>query len=447
MRANALIDQLHRVAPQSELLTGANDLNAFALDGLQPQAAILPGTVEDVAAILKVAAEQHLAVLPCGSGTELGLGQPPARYDLALCTARLNSLLEHEAADLTCSVQAGMTLAALQQRLGAKGQFLALDPPHAERATIGGILAANSSGPGRLRYGAARDLVIGLKVVLGDGTIARSGGKVVKNVAGYDLNKLYIGSLGTLGVIVEANFKLLPRPEHEETLLIGFDRAEAAMQIVVALLGAVVTPTALELLDQATQRQIAQALEPSVADMATEHPYVLAVSFSGGRKAVARQLADTRSAASRAGGSPGASLEAQTHQAFWEAVREQQTGPLTCKVSLLINDVAPFLKSAQTICAEQDLEISAMAHAGSGLVYLHLRPAEATDRLVQALSLLRAWAVSRQGSLVITRAPTALKERLNVWGETRAEQRLMQQLKQQFDPQATLVAGRFVGGI
>ncbi len=447
MRASALIEHLHHAAPQSELLTGAKELSAFALDGLQPQAAILPGTVEEVAAILKFAAEQHLAVLPCGAGTELGQGQPPARYDLALCTARLNALLEHEAADLTCSVQAGMTLADLQQRLGAKGQFLALDPPNAERATIGGILAANSSGPGRLRYGAARDLVIGLKVVLGDGTIARSGGKVVKNVAGYDLNKLYIGSLGTLGVIVEANFKLLPRPEHEETLFIGFASAEAAMQTVMALLSTVVTPTALELLDQATRRQIAQALESSGAGMATEAPYVLAASFSGGRKAVARQLADTRTAALHAGGSPGASLEAKEHQAFWDGVRAQQTGPLTCKVSLLINDVAPFLKSAQTICAEQDLEISAMAHAGSGLAYLHLRPAEATDRLVQAIGLLRAWAVSHRGSLVITSAPTALKQRLNVWGETRAELRLMQQLKQQFDPQATLVAGRFVGGI
>jgi glycolate oxidase FAD binding subunit len=443
MKQSALADQLHQVAPQTEMLTGARDLSAFALDGIQPQAVVLPGTVEDVAAMLKFAAERHLAVLPCGGGTELGLGQPPERYDLALCTARLNAMLEHEAADLTCSVQAGMTLAALQQRLTAKGQFLALDPPYPQRATIGGILAANSSGPGRLRYGAARDLVIGLKVVLGDGTIARSGGNVVKNVAGYDLNKLYVGSLGTLGVIVEANFKLLPLPEHEETLLIGFDSAEAAMQAVAALLSAAVTPNALELLDQATQQQLAQSLQSSLPKSA----HLLAASFSGGRKAVARQLGDARASAVRAGGTPGASLEAGEQQAFWEGVRAQQAAPLTCKVSLLINDVAPFLRSAQALCEEHHLEASALAHAGSGLVYLQLGPADATDRLVETIGLLRAWALRHKGTLVIARAPAALKQQISVWGEPRAEHRLMRQLKQQFDPQAVLVAGRFVGGI
>ncbi len=443
MSGTTLANKLHRVAPQAKILTGASDLGAFALDGLQPQAVALPGTVEEVAAIVKFAAEHHLAMLPCGGGSELGLGQPPTRYDLALCTTRLNALLEHEAADLTCSVQAGITLSDLQQRLIAKGQFLALDPPNAQRATIGGILAANSSGPGRLRYGAARDLVIGVKVVLGDGTIARSGGKVVKNVAGYDLNKLYVGSLGTLGVIVEANFKLLPLPEREETLLIGFDSAEAAMQTVVALLSGVVTPNALELLDQATQRQLAQSLQPSLPGA----PYLLAVSFSGGGKAVERQMSDTRATASRAGGAPGARLEAEAQQTFWEGVRALMSAPLTCKVSLLINDVAPFLKSAQVICAEQHLEASALAHAGSGVVYLQMRPTDATDRLVEAIGLLRVWAVNHKGTLVIARAPTDLKKRISVWGETRAEQRLMQQLKQQFDPQGALAAGRFLGGI
>jgi glycolate oxidase FAD binding subunit len=257
-KLSLLTDQLHAAAPQTELLTSSGDLKRFAVDGVKPQVVALPGVVDDVAALLNIASERHLAVLPVGGCTELELGQPPERYDLAICTVRLNALLEHEAADLTCSVQAGMPLAALQQYLTAKGQFLALDPPNAERATIGGILAANASGPQRLRYGAARDLVIGLRVALGDGTIARSGGKVVKNVAGYDLNKLYIGSLGTLGIIVEANFKLIPRPERQETLLVSFENAPAAMETVIALLSSVVTPTAIELLDPAAQRHLSE---------------------------------------------------------------------------------------------------------------------------------------------------------------------------------------------
>lgn len=442
-RLSLLTDQLHTAAPQTELLTSPGDLKRFAMDGVTPQVAALPATVEDVAALLKVAGAQHLAVLPVGGSTDLELGQPPERYDFALCTARLNRLLEHEAADLTCSVQAGMTLADLQQRLAAKGQFLALDPPNAELATIGGVLAANASGPQRLRYGAARDLVIGLCVVLGDGTIARSGGKVVKNVAGYDLNKLYIGSLGTLGIIVEANFKLIPRPEREETLLVSFENAARAMEMVIDLLSSVVTPTALELLDPAAQ----QRLPEHVVQMLPGPAYLLAVSCSGVANAVARQLADARAAAARHAGSPRGNLEDAAHAAFWAAVRAQQNGPVVCKVSLLINDVAPFLAQTQTICQEQQLEASAIAHAGSGVIYLQLRPADAIDQLAATISQLRALALRGKGSLVITHAPTALKAQINVWGEARPDLRLMEMLKQKFDPANTLVKGRFVGGL
>ncbi len=442
-KPSQLLDQLHAAAPQTELLTSARDLKRFAVDGVTPQVAALPGSAEEMAALLKLAGERKLAVLPVGGGTELELGQPPERCDLAICTARLNALLEHEAADLTCSVQAGITLADLQQRLAEKGQFLALDPPNAERATIGGLLAANSSGPQRLRYGAARDLVIGLRVVLADGTIARSGGKVVKNVAGYDLNKLYIGSLGTLGIIVEANFKLIPKPEREETLLVAFEQASDAMETVIALLSSVVTPTAIELLDAAAQR----ALPEQATSMLSGSVYLLAVSFAGGGKAVARQLDDTRASATGHAGSPRGNLEGTMHDAFWAAVRAQQNGPVVCKVALLLNDVAPFLAEAQAICQAQQLESSAIAHAGSGVIYLQLRPAEAVDRLAAAIGQLRALALRGKGSLVVTHAPTALKAQINVWGQTRPDLRLMQTLKQKFDPAGTFVKGRFVGGL
>jgi glycolate oxidase FAD binding subunit len=442
-KQSPLTDQLHAAAPQTELLTSADDLRRFAVDGVTPQIAALPASVEDVAALLKLAGEQQLAVLPVGGSTELTLGQPPERYDLAICTARLNALLEHEAADLTCSVQAGMTLADVQQRLATKGQFLALDPPNDANATIGGILATNASGPQRLRYGAARDLVIGLRVVLGDGTIARSGGKVVKNVAGYDLNKLYIGSLGTLGIIVEANFKLIPRPEHEETLLVAFEDASAAMETVIALLSSVVTPTALELLDPTAQ----QNLPEQARQMLPGPAYLLAISFAGVSKAVTRQLADTRAAAASHAGSPRGTLEGAAHDAFWAAVRTQQNGAVVCKVSLLINDVAPFLAEAQTICQEQQLASSAIAHAGSGVVYVQLSPADAVDQLAAAISQLRARALQGKGSLVVTHAPTALKGQINVWGEARPDIRLMQTIKQKLDPANTLVKGRFVGGL
>ncbi|HEU5201109.1 MAG TPA: FAD-binding oxidoreductase, partial [Ktedonobacterales bacterium] len=310
-----LTNQLHAAAPQAILLTEPDDVKLFAIDGVAPRLATLPATIEEVAAIVKYASEQHLTVLPVGGSTDLDLGQPPEQYDLALSTTRLNALLEHEAADLTCSVQSGITLADLQQRLRTKGQFLALDPPNTHHATIGGILAANASGPQRLRYGSARDLAIGLRVVLADGTIARSGGKVVKNVAGYDLNKLYIGSMGTLGIIVEANFKLIPCPEQEQTLLVVFHSVEQAMQAAISLLSSVVTPTALELLDQVTQQTIQQQTQQVLPASAV----LLAISFAGVARAVARQISDTQTLVARAGGKPTGLLEADAHTRFWDA--------------------------------------------------------------------------------------------------------------------------------
>lgn len=443
MDVSQFTDQLHTAAPQTELLTTPVDLAHFAVDGVTPQVAALPGSIEEVAAIMKIASARQVAVLPIGNSTDLALGQPPTQYDLALCTTRLNALLEHEAADLTCSAQAGITLADLQQRLGAKGQFLALDLPNAERSTIGGMLAANLSGPQRLRYGSARDLVIGLRVVLGDGTLARSGGKVVKNVAGYDLNKLYIGSLGTLGIIVEANFKLIPKPEQEQTLLVSFKSSLAGMEMVTDLLSSVVMPVALELIDPAAQKALQQQTQQTLPSAG----WLLAISFAGVAKAVARQIEDTQRAATTHQGTPSGLLEADTHTSFWEAVRRQQTGPITCKVSLLINEVAHFLESAHTICQEHLLEASAIAHAGSGIVYLQLGPPDAIEPLARTISQLRLLAERNKGSLVVTHAPTALKARVNVWGAPRPDVQLMQMLKQKFDPTGTLVRGRFVGGL
>src|SRR6516225_9507792 len=224
-----------------------DELRQYAVDGVLPRLAIIPETVEQVSQAVTLANQQGLTLITRGGGSRLNLGSIPERFDVLLETTKLTRLLEHEAPDLTCHAEAGSTIAALQAQLATKGQWLALDPPDAQQATIGGVLASNASGPKRLRYGTARDMVIGLHVVQASGEVARSGGRVVKNVAGYDLNKLYIGSLGTLGIIVEANFKLQPLPAEERTLILTFSNAVDAMQNVIALLGSLSTPSAIEL--------------------------------------------------------------------------------------------------------------------------------------------------------------------------------------------------------
>jgi glycolate oxidase FAD binding subunit len=183
----------------AQVITDPDALRDYTIDGLLPRIVVIPAAVEQVAQIVALTSQHSLTLMARGGGSRTNLGAIPERIDVLLETSRLTRLLEHEAPDLTCHVEGGITLAALQEQLATKGQWLALDPPDAQQATLGGILASNTSGPKRLRYGSARDLVIGLHVVQANGEVARSGGRVVKNVAGYDLNKLYIGSLGTLG--------------------------------------------------------------------------------------------------------------------------------------------------------------------------------------------------------------------------------------------------------
>src|SRR6266550_2600621 len=191
---------------------------ADAVAGAQPKLVIEPGTERELAEILRLSNEAGLAVIPRGGGTKLGWGNSPARADLILSTVRMTEIIEHAWADLTVTVEAGCTIQRLQETLGQHGQRLALDPLWPEKATVGGVLSTNDSGALRLRFGALRDLIIGVTIALPDGTLASSGGKVVKNVAGYDLPKLFTGAFGTLGVITRATFRLHPLPHAVQLL-------------------------------------------------------------------------------------------------------------------------------------------------------------------------------------------------------------------------------------
>src|ERR671911_528730 len=191
--------------------------DADAVDGVEPSLVVEPATIEETSEVMKLASREGLAVSPRGGGTKTGLGNPPRQVDLILSTARMDEIIEHVPGDQIVRAQAGLKLQDLQESLAESDQLLGIDPPE-EGGTVGGIVAANASGPRRLRYGTVRDLIIGIKVVLADGTVAKAGGKVVKNVAGYDLSKLFTGSLGTLGVIAECNFRLHPRDEEAASL-------------------------------------------------------------------------------------------------------------------------------------------------------------------------------------------------------------------------------------
>ena len=195
--------------------------DADSVAGIQPQVVVEPANETEIAAVLAFANKNGLRVLVRGGGTQLDMGLPPRGGDILLSTARLNRIVEHVPGDLVVIAEAGLPLATLQEALAKTNQWLALDPDLAPEATIGGLVATNATGPRRLRYGGVRDQIIGIHVVLPDGTIAKGGGKVVKNVAGYDLPKLFTGAMGTLGVIVSATFRLYPLPVASRTMHIS----------------------------------------------------------------------------------------------------------------------------------------------------------------------------------------------------------------------------------
>src|SRR5438874_12603422 len=220
---------------------------ASGIDAMSSVARLTPASREELAEALHTADSRGQAVAPVGGGTQLDLGMPPSRLDLVIETTRLNNIVEYEPADLTVTVEAGLPFADLQTQLAEQGQFLALDLPTAPGATTGGLIATHARCPLRFAYGTARDLVLGTRVANPDGTLTRAGGRVVKNVAGYDLNKLYVGSLGTLSIIVELSFKLAPIPPAADSVVGQFADVDAARRVSNAVVHSPLSPLAIEL--------------------------------------------------------------------------------------------------------------------------------------------------------------------------------------------------------
>ena len=281
----AVLDKLRAVVGATNVL-GTVELAPYVVEGRTPEAALVPGSVDEVRAVVEIAAGAGIPIVPWGGGTAAAVGTPTPQPGIVLDLKRLGQLVEHEPGDLTATVEAGMTMAALQSALRARGQWLSLDPPDPEQATIGGVIAANASGPRRHLYGTARDLLIGVTVVTGDGVVVRGGGKVVKNVAGYDLPKLFVGSHGTLGVIVSVTVKLRPLPDDERLVAVVFDRLKDAGAAARAVVASDLIPNALEILDAEAARALGlQSAEGSGR-------CTLVVGFDGVREQVEWQCSE-----------------------------------------------------------------------------------------------------------------------------------------------------------
>ena len=427
-------------------MRAAEDRQKFSIDGKEPETVAYPTSIDEVSQLLKEANEQGRAVSPIGQGTFLHIGGVPKRYDLALSTSALDHIIDYHPLDMTVKVEAGMTLAQLQATLGENAQWLPLDPPLSEQATIGGIIAANLSGPARLSQGTVRDFLIGLRVVRSDGTVIKGGGQVVKNVAGYDLPKLYCGSFGTLGVIVEATFMVRPRPEVQTTLAFMFPSAEKAGEAALKITGSDLQPFFLELANFSHLTH-----SPDQGDQGEkEKEYCLFLGFAGIREEVDDQRTRIRDIVGN-GEYQVEELGEDAAQALSQTLRDfpvSGTAALRCKISLLPTQLATFCTDLDTEAQRRQIPGRLLARAGNGVLYCAFdAEAVADEQLLALVDWIRVHATRDNGFAVVEEIAPALKERADVWGNVGKAFPLMRKLKETLDPNGILNPGRFVGGI
>jgi len=428
--------------PPVDLVSEPRLLREYSIDGIQPNAVAFPRRREDVASILGRADAEGRKVMPSGSGTKLTLGAPPQRVDLLLKLELMNRVVEHDYQNLTVTVEAGARLAAVQAVLRERSQFLPLDPPFADRATIGGILATNSSGPRRVLYGSPRDFVLGIRAALPNGTIIKAGGKTVKNVAGFDLCKLHIGAMGTLGVIVEATFRVLPLPETSSTQLLLFRDLEAPCAFVGKLLGTALSPSAVELLNP---EAIARCR--AFTGSARKGLWGLAVASEGFAEAVGRQDRDVAAMADAA--EAVIPIQGKEQEAFWRLVTdyfsEEGAGKpphaVRGRISVPLSQLGAVVAEAQRMFEESDVPGFIVAHAANGIVYFTCPDAKFPAEKIMAL---RKRANELAGWLTLEAAPHAIKRRVAVWDAPSGGLEIMKRIRASFDPNRTLNPGRFL---
>jgi len=455
----AALTRLEEIVGAGHLATQPSELSSCEVDGLRPAAAVRPGSADQVAEVMRFAAAERLAVIAVGGRTKLRIGAPPRRYDVAIDLTRLKRVLAYDPGDLTLGVEAGIRFGDLTAALAAEQQFLPLAPAFADQATVGGILASNSSTPLRHAYGPARDYVLGMEFVTGEGTQAKSGGRVVKNVTGYDLHKVMIGALGTLGVITRVNFRTFPLPRAQTTFVASFTGPEDALGLCRAIAKSPLQPRLMEVIGPQAARLLAGSAGDAEPLCLVTGQWSVVVAAAGDARVVERHGAElarlaraTRAAGFAALSDDEAELLLERIREFPKHTLESSPAATIFRIGVLPMQMPALLERAREITERNQIPRATLVRA-SGIVFLALVPPALDDstlaRLAQtATELMHANSSSDIGGRpTIEWCPTELKRQVNVWGPARDDLILMQRLKKAFDPQGILSPGRFVGGI
>ncbi len=404
-------------------------IRTSSVDGFGPLPVVCPADIVEVQEIVRQAAAKKEAIYPVGGGTQLALGWPPIKPGVIVDLTSLNQIVDYPARDMTITVQAGISIEKLQATLAAERQRLPVDVPFSQRSTLGGAMAANVNGPRRFGFGTFRDYVIGISVVNDRGEVVKAGGRVVKNVAGYDLCKLFVGSLGTLGIIVQATLKVRPVPE--------------ASSLIAAPVPGAKLAAALDRIHASRTRPCAvEVLSPRSAlglgFVGSE--WLLCVGYEDNRAAVAWQEHQVQKELTEVDLTTVRCWRSGETDAVWTALSDwplRGESPIVFQASVLPSRTAAYCQLAAELLPDAEI----LAHAGNGIVLGRIQD---TESAADVLSRLRREARLVGGSLVLMRCPPDLKARLNVWGDPHEAWMLMSEIKAKLDPADLFNPGRFV---
>ena len=437
------------------------DSKNYRVDGVAPVDVATPSTEEELCDIVASANYDGLGIIPWGGGTRVALGNTPERPCLVLDMTNLNRVVSHNYADLTASFQAGANFGFVSEVLAQQGQFLPIDPPIPGRATVGGTLAAAVSGPLKWHFGHPRDTVIGMKVVQPDGTITKSGGQVVKNVSGYDMSRLHIGGIGSLGIILEASFKLTPIPMYERTLIASFDSVEEAVDASMRVFNSYVMPLAMTVFDPCV------ASRTGLDDGAERHH--LAVRLGGRPRTLARQVDEMsamfdEASSQRESEGPSSSVWRPLSDFGWSP----EAAPiLNIRITALPSRICDIIKMVSQL-RDSSLEPAALAEPGFGTVEANwFAPSDVSrhsresgnpqrgsplgnpqeEAVMDIIAKLRKQVSRLGGTTVVQRCPPDVKAGIDVWGEDHPGMEVMRRMKRRYDPNGIMNPGRFVGRI
>jgi glycolate oxidase FAD binding subunit len=420
---------------------------SHSIDDLTPSSVESPNSLKELSKSLADINGSDRTAIPWGGGTRIGIGNIPSSYDVALDLSGFTGEIEHAVGDMTIAANAGVTIATLNALLEKEGQRLPFEVRNPEQATVGGSIASNAPGHRQSSTGGIRDWVIGMQIVLADGTITKSGGRVVKNVQGYELHRLHTGAFGTLGIVSQVAFKLLPVTPEQQTIIIWFDDIQSAQEIGMGFANGLFAPEAISLISGELAAATVQATGESFDSSSGDQTFALLMRLGGGVRSIERQVNEVVGAAGSGGSAGYAVLSDMAAKAAWSALDDAESNAgIAVRMNARTGDT---LKASQEIrSAESDsgTKISTISDIGFGAMTV-LAGSASRDEDLSFISSVAGTITKYQSSYVIEKCPLVVKQHMDIFSDVGNSIELMRRIKNQYDPTNTLNPGRFAGKI